>query len=849
LRAYIGYSLLAFAAFLPLSAFAQGAETLSLLPFLFALTFVALVAVGVSVFFFLRYRDVQQTTKEQKLIRERLDDLLSSAPGGYYYWDVRYHREEFSPVLERLLNFLSGVETFEQLLGYFEGEYRERLKKLFQELQAGKKNFVTHLRADVRGQERHFQCSGDRINDLDGAMVGIILWFQDITVFETQQHILQNENHALEKRLGLLSLMLNNVPYPVWVRGPQLAIEFVNAAYHRHIGDIGANVVEGSAAGLPELSDKSRPLAQWVKETNKTREERHHIVVEGKRRLYQFQELPLEEKRGTLGVAFDITSLELVEKEVERHISAQADLLESTSSATAIFGADTRLKYYNNAYAKLWQLDEKWLASHPTYGEVLEILREKRKLPEQSDFPKFKREQLQWFTNLIEPYNDFLYLPDGKTLHLIVIPHALGGILIAYEDMTDKIALERSYNTLIAVQRATLDNLHEAVAVFGQNGRLRLSNPVYARMWKVDPTFLATEPHLVDLMERTKFLHSFDEEWEPYRNRTVDYIMKRTPGLRRLERTDGSVIEIASVPLPDGATLMTYVDVTDSTLVERSLRERNEALKEADRLKTEFLANVSYELRSPLTSIVGFSEVLSHQYFGELNDRQREYVTGIHKSSQYLMGLINDILDLASIEAGYMVLEVERFDIHEALSSVQGLIQERLRENSLTFTFECSGGIGKMWGDGRRIRQVVFKLVSNAIKFTEAGGKITLGAKKGKKGEIDIWVEDSGAGIPADEQRAVFDKFHRSNPTGRAPGRLGAGLGLSVVKSFVELHGGTVELYSKPGVGTKVVCHLPRDNAELKNIDPWKVGSTEEGDLDAGDADTEETVMPPELHG
>jgi signal transduction histidine kinase len=798
-----------------------------------SMTSALLALTATTLYLGLRVIGLSKRHKQEEHLSKSLDQLLSSAPAGYYLWDVEHNREVFSPVLVRMLHFLSGVETFEQLLGYFDKEERERLQKLMQELQAGKKNFVTRLHAEVRGTPKSFECTGDRINNTEGQLRAVILWFHDITGYEHQQEQVISERLAIQEQMGALNRMLDTLPFPVWRRGKGLDLSYANIAYRR-LSSL-KQLPHDEGAPLPDLFENAPALAKWAKETGEIQTENHHLVMDGKRALYQFKEVPLSKEDGNIGFGFDITRQEEAEKEIKRHISAQSDLLESTSSAAAIFGADMKLRFYNNTYVKLWDLDEKWLISHPTYGEILEVLREKRKLPEQTDFPKFKKEQLAWFRDLIEPYNDFLHLPDGRTLHLIVIPHALGGILVAYEDMTDRLAIERSYNTLSAVQRATLDNLHEAVAVFGQDGKLALNNPVYARLWSLDQARLNNRPHISEIMESTKHLYHYEASWEAFKQNIIARVLRRTSNTMRLERTDGAVLDIASVPLPDGATLITYVDITDSTLVERSLRERNEALEEADRLKTEFLANVSYELRSPLTSIVGFSEVLNRQYFGELNDRQREYVSGIYQSSHYLMSLINDILDLASIEAGYMSLEVARFDIFEALASVQPLIQERVKEHGITFNLECSPAIGKMLGDEKRIKQLIFKLLSNAIKYTDAGGKVTLGARKGKKGEIVIWVEDNGIGIPTDEQLAVFDKFHKRqgpNPQGRA----GAGLGLSVVKSFVEMHGGTIELESKPGVGTRVICYMPRENLELKNITPWKNDGTPIGaDDEPGD--------------
>jgi len=270
------------------------------------------------------------------------------------------------------------------------------------------------------------------------------------------------------------------------------------------------------------------------------------------------------------------------------------------------------------------------------------------------------------------------------------------------------------------------------------------------------------------------------------------------------------MLQEAMVPLPDGNVLLTYLDVTDTARVERALRERNEALETAGRLKSEFIANVSYELRTPLNAVIGFAEILNNQYFGDLNPRQLDYSRGILASSQQLMKLINDILDLATIEAGYMVLETGRVEVSEMLQTVLTLTRERARSRELELELRCPSDIGSIEADERRVKQALFNLISNAIKFTPPGGAINLEAER-REGELLLIVADTGIGIPQTDQARVFDKFERGAR------QSGAGLGLSLVKSLIELHGGTVAIDSVPGQGTRIICRLPvpqRDTAD-----------------------------------
>ncbi|MBV8651370.1 MAG: PAS-domain containing protein [Alphaproteobacteria bacterium] len=594
---------------------------------------------------------------------------------------------------------------------------------------------------------------------------------------------------------------------PIWRRSADLSLAECNRAFATAVDATKeVAIAEGREIAASVVAGRGRALAERAHATAVAQSESHHIVINGSRRLMEFTEAPLGDDSGeVIGYARDFTDLENVQAELARHIAAHADVLENVATAIAIYGPDTRLKFFNTAFGTLWRLEEDWLATEPTLGEVLERLRERRRIPEYADFRAFKKQQLAMFTSLIDPQEELLHLPDERTLRLVISTHPFGGLTFVYEDVTDKLALERSYNTLIEVQRETLDNLYEGIAVFGSDGRLKLSNPAYGQIWQLTAEDMQGEPHVSEIVEKTRPFFDHGGDWTELKNRIISRVTANLLSSGQLERQDGSTLQVATVPLPDGNVLLSYLDVTDSTRVQRALRERNEALETAGRLKSEFIANVSYELRTPLNAIIGFAEILTNQYFGELNPRQLDYSRGILDSSHRLLTLINDILDLATIEAGYMMLETEHIDIHSLMASVLALTRERARKQNLNLEFDCPTDLGMLTADERRLKQALFNLISNAIKFTQPGGTIRLAAHREGE-EIALIVADNGSGIPSDQQARVFEKFERGNPQAR---QSGAGLGLSLVKSFVELHGGRVEMESESGSGTTVTLYLP----------------------------------------
>ena len=466
----------------------------------------------------------------------------------------------------------------------------------------------------------------------------------------------------------------------------------------------------------------------------------------------ELTEAPIGADGAIGGFALDRTEAKEVRTELARHIENHQQVLHNLGTAIAIFGADRRLEFFNTAYVKLWDADETFLQSRPRIGEILEEFRETRKIPEQANFPAFKAARNAMFASLLEPLEELDHLPDGKTLRVVITPHPLGGLLFTWEAVTASLA--RSYNTLIAVQKETLDNLYEAVVVIGGDGRLQLSNPAFGWVWQPGDDDLVAAPHISELVEWMREFLDYGD-WEAIKADHINLLTGREGQSGRLERADGSVVDFATVALPDGAMLLSYVDVSDSHRVEQFLRERNEALETADRLKSEFIANVSYELRTPLNTIVGFSEILTGECFGDLNERQTKYGKGIYESSQRLLSLIDDILDLATIESGHMSLELETVDVHVLLDSVLGLTRERVLRKSLKLDFDCPEEIGLILADERRLKQALFNILSNSVKFTPEEGEITVSARR-VEDNIVITFTDTGIGIPAEDQARIL---------------------------------------------------------------------------------------------
>lgn len=646
--------------------------------------------------------------------------------------------------------------------------------------------------------------TGGELLEADGRAAGGLATLRLRPLSGERRHIteLAYDVRKLSKQVNRLSAILDGAPFPVWLTNQQRELVWVNHAYLEAIELDDVEAVVGRKINLVNLA-----IADFNHATiapGEVRSARSHAVMSGEKRALEIHETALAE--GFAVFAVDITALEESQKELKRHIRAHASTLDKLATAIAIFGPDQKLRFFNSAYVELWELDIGWLESGPTDGEILDHLRERRKLPEQANYRDWKSRQLNAYTTL-ETRESWWHLPDGQSLRVICEQHPFGGVTYLYENVTEKIRLESQYNELIGVQRETLDNLHEGVALFGTDGRLRLFNPTFARLWALDTTFLDLHPHIDQIIGQSRGLFEDDHMWDELKYAVTSLGTERSAFKERIDRPDGVVLQASSVPLPDGNTLLTYMDVTDSTRIENALRERAEALEAADRLKTNFLSNVSYELRTPLTNIIGFAQGLSIGIAGELLPKQHEYLRHIETSSNDLLAIIDAILDLTTIDAGAMELRLHPLPIGELLEEVAATMSEAIEKRDLTLHIEVADNISSFIGDEKRVKQILGNLLSNAIGFSSAGGEIRMGARHDGE-EVVIWVSDNGRGMEPEFQKRAFDRF-QARPT--AGGHRGPGLGLAIVKSFVELHGGRVSLLSRLNKGTTVICHFPID--------------------------------------
>ncbi|MCX2724378.1 PAS domain-containing sensor histidine kinase [Roseibium salinum] len=628
----------------------------------------------------------------------------------------------------------------------------------------------------------------------------VVLRLRDLTGERQMQAELAARNARISGELHMLHALLNAMPAPAWQRDAEGNLIWANAAYAEAVDMPDAASAVKDGATFLDAAARTAMAVQRTEDGCFTA--RIPIVASGERRVFEVTDV--NANVGGAGIAVDISELERAQKEMNRAEEFHGRTLDQLAAAVAIFSSDRKLQFYNAAFRQLWDLDPAFLEGRPEDGAVLDALRAARKLPEQADYRVWRNKMLENYQSL-EAKENWWHLPDGRTLRVIANPHPQGGVTYIYENVTEQLDLESRYNALTRVQGETLDNLSEAVAVFGSDGRLRLWNPAFGRIWSLEEDRLSELPHVKEVVSACTLSEVEKQAWEQLAGSVTGLVDNRTQKISRLERHNGDVLDYATVPLPDGGTLVTFVDVTDSVNVERALLEKNEALQQADLIKNAFIQHVSYELRSPLTNIIGFAQLLSDPKFGELSEKQGEYAEYIQSSSSALLAIINDILDLATLDAGIMELDIGEVDVATTVSAAVEGLKDRIAEARINLRTHVPENIGMIVADEKRLRQVLFNLISNAVRYSEADGVVDVSCSR-EDDSVTFVVKDHGHGIPAEILTQVFNRFVGHDTGSR---RQGAGLGLAIVKSFVELHGGTVDIQSAEGNGTTVTCVFP----------------------------------------
>ena len=660
----------------------------------------------------------------------------------------------------------------------------------------------------AQGSARALMLRGARAARDVQAPGGVIVWVFDATESEAEIARLDAAVAEVTTYYEELSGVIQAAPMPMWYRGADLRLAMVNSHYVAAVEGASEEDVIARGLELVEGSGIGGPLASAVlaRDAKAVQSQAMPATIRGERRMLRVYDAPLS-TGGVAGFAIDIEDLEQARARLKRFDDAQRAMLDRLSAGVVQFASDRSLVFCNQPFRRLFAMKSEWLADRPEFDRVLERMRETQRLPEVRDFPGWKAERRDWFLAAGGGQEEEWHLPGGVHLRVVAQPLPDGGLLLIFEDRTEQVQLASARDTLLRVRTATFENLYEALGVFAADGRLQLWNNKFRTLWGFDEAFLATHPRVDALAEVAGRQLANPARAELIGDLVRAATVERQQRGGRVAFADGRHFEFAAVPLPDGNGLFTMLDVSDSRRIETALRDRNEALEAADRIKTAFVATMSYELRTPLTSISGFAEMLNEGYAGKLSKAAAGYVEAILESVERLGMLVDEVLDLTQAEGKAPVLEMLEVDLDTVARAAADTVAPLATKRGLDFAVDVLPSTGATKGDAKRLQQVVEHLLRHAVAGAAEGGRILLHTD-GTAAAARIVVSDDGAGMNAQAVERAFDRFGQPGIT--RSGERALGLGLPLAKQFVEAHGGTIELVSEPGQGTFITVTLPR---------------------------------------
>lgn len=670
---------------------------------------------------------------------------------------------------------------------------------------------IENLRSSGHSFDMVIETTRDDVLEVQGRVSGdrAFVRFIALSNLRTELAELKIERERLTTAVNTFQTLLDTLDQPAWMRDAEGKLAWVNHAYGSAVET--ATPQQAVSEQREFLNTVTRHKIQALSTPHSPFHDRVSAVVAGNRGF--FDVLDIRTQGGSAGIAIDISEAEEAREELKRTLKSHAETLDHLATPVAIFDGERRLQFYNQAFVSLWQLDIGLLESKPTNSELLDLLRSAHKLPEQLSWKSWKEAALAVYRST-ETHTDLWHLPNGQTLRVFATAHPQGGATWVFENLTEQVDLQTRYNTLVKVQGETIDHLSEGVAVFGADGRIRLSNPAFRALWAISEENARSGTHIASIEKLCAPSYDQPDGWKRFGQLITSFEDERPSYEGTLELHSGLVLDYSVIPLPNAQTMLTFVNMTDSVRAERALKEKNEALRKADELKNHFVQHVSYELRSPLTNIIGFTDLLKTPSIGPLNERQAEYIDHISTSSAVLLTIVNDILDLATVDAGIMELNYAHYSLNDLLEEVTVQIAGRLQENNVTLEINAPADLGTIFADYQRMKQIFIKILTNAANFAPEGSSITLACRR-EQGNFTFSVTDRGPGIAEEVLPRVFDRFATGNRAGK---RTGAGLGLAIVESFVNLHHGEVWIDSGAGQGTTVVCRIPLNGSPHSSI-------------------------------
>lgn len=534
-------------------------ETITVL--LYVWLSISLVFPVLAIWLINRTRRTKKELIKQLHANKYYEEMLYASKDGYLTYSL-YKNKEYQYCSRRLatiLNLKNGENSsLSEILTLFERNIAEKINAAFIAL---KRNGLSFELIAKNKSGKTFTITGVRINSVDSEVSSSCLWFRDITRATEFIDRATEEALACREQMEDYRILIDNLPCPAWLRNENLEITLLNRPYLKLLGLKDFKEVNGNNTLLHDLGNTTNflEMAKNAKDSNTAQKKLVNILTDGDLKKYEITETPYYDSSlkttRTVGTLVDMTGFDEVKRNYQVHLDSHLDILSSLDTAFCIINTKHNFTFGNAAFLKLWNLPENFLDNAPHYNLFLDAIREKKVLPEVSDFKAYKEEENKAFDALTEQREDMLYIPDGRTFRRIRAPHP-DGTLIAYEDISERLEDARRLSDLISVQQGILDNISDSIVIFSPTLKLKTYNIAFLKLWDIAAMALDNTPYLRDLLDLQKARLPEIEDWNTFREDMLKHITSCTPFSLKLKNKQK--ISVTPVVLPDTSLMITY---------------------------------------------------------------------------------------------------------------------------------------------------------------------------------------------------------------------------------------------------------------------------------------------------
>ena len=623
-----------------------------------------------------------------------------------------------------------------------------------------------------------------------------------------------------------LKTLLDALPVFIWQKDRNLKITYCNEAYAKALESSKDAVVRDNLKLIP--SSKREGYSYQGVYASKARKFTEHVILGGARRLLSIEESAFSANGRSTGFAVDVTDREELESSFSEYKKQTEAVLNELSVPLAVFDKNSFLLLANDAVVKLFNAENFDISEKRTFADIMDYLISNKSMIMTSDIAHYKARALELFQNAIEPHRTMLYLKNGRSISVTLSPIRAGGIVFMFEDVTDKVSLERELKSITSVRLDMLNHLSEGVIVFGTDNRIKAVNNAANAIWNNEK--VTNEMHIssffaAQTVADKETTYTDDEgaasttpenadafvvpaaadKVKSWVSRLTDMAAQRREFSNTIALPSGISVECKYAPLPDGLNLLRFRDLSECETLKNELAEKNSVVEQIGKLKSSLISNISSELRAPLQAISGFMDVLKNQYFGELNEKQRGYCTEISKSIDVATETVDAITELANIKAGLLDVQHKDVNLLKLINTALSRLAKVAEVRNVSLSTDFSDTERFIFGNPKLLQQMLYHLVARALWNIHSSGCITVSAK--------IFPDDPYCQLTVRDDSPALDdedvKRLRKMLASDSDGYEIIDLRLELANRIAKAHNGKVLVDNPIGGGNAISCKIP----------------------------------------